>query len=206
LFVALFRPDPIEGAWQGLVDSFSVLWSAVGTYFTDTLAMYGRFVDLFVPTGVIAAWQQVSGFFSDLWATVTGAFERAWAVIEPIIDAINAAVGPVIRAAERIASIGSTVVGAAYGAGQSVLRTGRSAAESVGAGVNRLFPGPVEAAQPGPLQQGLETLPQATTRVDGEVETRIVVSLDPGLTGTATTNDTGRVNSTVNVGTSMVPA
>jgi hypothetical protein len=205
-------PQVLIDAWSGLGALFSGIWDGVAAVFGGALTALSSFAASFIPTGITQAWAGVVGFFTGLWDGVVSAFQRAWSLIKPIIDAIMAAIGPVIAGAAKVAEIGggaskivSNVGSAAVSGAKSGLASVGNAASSVG---NWLFGGSKPAAAagaPGPLQQGAATAPQAA-RVEGEVETNIKITLDPGLLATATSSDTGQVSSTVNVGRSMVPA
>lgn len=209
-FLDTFTASPILAVWQGLSAAFLAIWQAVSDVFTGALGALGAILLEFVPEPLIAAWGRLQTFFTRLWASIVRVFESAWETIKPIIDLLMAAIGPLIGAVQRVGGAVATVQGAAAGA---ISGAAGAAGGALSWARERLF-GPSNPVAPAvsplapatsPVQSAQQAAPPVA-RVDGEVETRIRVDLGPGLVpGTATTQDRGRVHSTVDVGQTMVP-
>lgn len=86
---------PFRQAWVSLKDWVVATLGAIGAEFQrfwehgqiqETMRLFGAVAGL-----VMEAWAPVKQFFIDLWEGVVGAFNTAWETIQPIINAIRAA-------------------------------------------------------------------------------------------------------------------
>jgi phage-related protein len=207
LLLVRFVPDAIIAAWNFLAPALEAIWHAIKAVF-DITTWFPRLVAVFIPDGIMTVWRPVADFFETVMRAVSGAFQTAWSIIKPIIDFIMAAVGPVLEAAGKIAAIGGKVIGAGASAARSVVGGARDAVSGSASSLYNWATGggaPAAPAREGLVtQQAQQQTPVA--RIDGEVETRVKIEAGPGLIASATTKDSGRVHSTVDVGRSMQPA
>jgi phage-related minor tail protein len=208
-FAARYVPEPILAAWQAVGATLAAVWNAPGQAYDAAIVQLAEFAARFVPAPIVQAWSTVAGFFQTLWDQVTGIFQQAWATIKPIIDAIMAAIQPLLSAVQGVgnaaSNIGGKIAGAAGGAADAArgyLPTWLGGTPAEGGGAAPAMPSPTPVS---PVSQASQANP-AVARLDGQVETRIKIDVAPGLLASATTQDRGQVNSTVDVGTSMVPA
>jgi phage-related minor tail protein len=209
-FLARFVPGGMLGVWQTVAAGLSTIWNAPGEAFDAALTKLAEFAARFIPGPIMQAWGTVAGFFADLWNRVVSVFEGAWGKIKPIIDAIMAAIQPLLDAVGRVAgaasNIGSKIGNAASSAANTVRGYLPEALGGTPAGQGAPAPAMPPLSSISPVQAAQQAAPAQVARLDGEVETRIKIDLAPGLIASATTQDRGQVSSSVDVGTSMVPA
>jgi len=212
--VGLFVPGGLTAAWNAVASFYADWWQFNKDAFWIAVDWLDRFVGLFIPGGLTTAWSGVKDFFKSMWDGIVAIFEGAWKLIKPIID-------PLIWAGEKIASLfgkGGTAAAATgevknlsaaaqYGGGAQAKNL--TAAAQYGGGTAAVLPASSlygGVAEQGPVAREAQAAQAQPVRVDGEVDARIKVDLAPGLVGTATSKDNGKVHSRVEVGHSMVPA
>jgi hypothetical protein len=223
-FGSQFAAGFLQDAWYPLVAFFSGLWADIKNVFWGGIDWLTAFIAQFVPAGVVTAWDNLSAAFASMWAAVKQIFDDAWAWIKPWIDKIMVALGPVINAVGKVAgwasSAGSKIAEGAQAVVQKIrgtsepAPTGPAPAAAVGPyGGYATDPAAPAPASPygryeSPVRSAAEQYggQAVQAEVNGEVTTTINITADPSLRVTADTKDRGQVHSTVNKGTSMVPA
>ena len=111
-FGTQFAAGFLQDAWRPLVAFFTTLWTDVKAIFWTAVTWVDQFVGMFIPGGIETAWQGLTAFFTTLWTGVKGVFDWAWSVLEPIINTIMKAIGPVLTAVGKVSEIGGTIGGA----------------------------------------------------------------------------------------------
>jgi phage-related protein len=207
-FGSQFAAGFLQDAWYPLVAFFSGLWIDIKNAFWIAFDWIDSFVAKFIPGGIVEAWDALTGVFSTLWNGVKKIFDDAWAWIQPWIDKIMAAIGPVLNAVGKVAgwvgTAGSKIAGGVQAGVAKVFGTPDAAAPAaVPAPASSIYGGYASPVREAANMYGGQAV---QAEVNGEVKTTINIAADPSLRVTADSKDRGQVHSTVNVGTSMVPA
>jgi hypothetical protein len=99
----------ILGALVPLATALGSLALALGAASPIGIAVLA-FVGL--AAALMAGWEPVVGFFTNLWNAVTGIFSAAWARISPIVEAIAGAISSVTNLLPATGPISALVTGA----------------------------------------------------------------------------------------------